>query len=76
MPKSAKVSPPWVPVLMFTLLGLGGVLILLNYLALAAGRDVELVPVRRPGAHPRRHPHRHAVPLSRPLADLGLVPSA
>ena len=36
-PKSAKVSPPWVPVLMFALLILGGVLILLNYLALLPG---------------------------------------
>ena len=37
LPKSAKVSPPWVPVLMFTLLGLGGILILLNYLELLPG---------------------------------------
>ena len=37
IPKAAKVSPPWVPVLMFTLLGLGGLLILLNYLALLPG---------------------------------------
>jgi LPXTG-motif cell wall-anchored protein len=28
------VSPPWVPVLMFTLLGVGLVLIFLNYLGL------------------------------------------
>jgi len=32
IPKEFKVSPPWVPVLMFSLLGLGLVLIFLNYL--------------------------------------------
>jgi len=32
IPKEMKVSPPWVPVLMFSLLGLGLVLIFLNYL--------------------------------------------
>ena len=37
IPKSAKVSPPWVPVLMFTLLGLGGIVILLNYLGVLPG---------------------------------------
>ena len=34
IPKSFKVSPPWVPVLMFSFLGLGLVLIFLNYLGL------------------------------------------
>jgi hypothetical protein len=37
IPKSAKVSPPWVPVLMFVLLGLGTLVILLNYLELLPG---------------------------------------
>jgi hypothetical protein len=37
IPKAAKVSPPWVPVLMFVLLGLGVVVILLNYLELLPG---------------------------------------
>ena len=32
IPREVKVSPTWVPVLMFTLLGLGLVVILLNYL--------------------------------------------
>ena len=31
IPREQKVSPPWVPVLMFVLLGLGIVVILLNY---------------------------------------------
>ena len=34
IPKSKKVSPRWVPVLMFTLLGLGTAVIVLNYLGL------------------------------------------
>jgi hypothetical protein len=34
VPKEYKVSPMWVPVLMFTLLGLGLVMIFLNYLGL------------------------------------------
>ena len=29
-----KVSPPWVPVLMFVLLGAGALMIILNYLEL------------------------------------------
>jgi hypothetical protein len=37
VPKSVKVSPPWVPVLMFTLLIVGGLLIVLNYLELLPG---------------------------------------
>jgi hypothetical protein len=36
-PKSMKVSPPWVPVLMFALLILGAVMIVLNYLELLPG---------------------------------------
>jgi hypothetical protein len=32
IPRDVKVSPMWVPVLMFTLLGLGLLVILLNYL--------------------------------------------
>ena len=32
VPREMKVSPTWVPVLMFTLLGLGMLVILLNYL--------------------------------------------
>jgi heme/copper-type cytochrome/quinol oxidase subunit 3 len=36
-PKSMKVSPPWVPVLMFGLLLLGAVMIVLNYLELLPG---------------------------------------
>ena len=33
-PKELKVSPPWVPVLMFTLLVAGALMIILNYLEL------------------------------------------
>jgi hypothetical protein len=36
-PKSVKVSPPWVPVLMFGLLILGAIMIVLNYLELLPG---------------------------------------
>jgi hypothetical protein len=32
IPREQKVSPWWVPALMFTLLGLGALIILLNYL--------------------------------------------
>ena len=32
-----KVSPTWVPVLMFTLLGVGGVMIIVNYVDLLPG---------------------------------------
>ena len=32
IPKEKKVSPPWVPVLMFTCLGLGMTIIILDYL--------------------------------------------
>ena len=34
IPKSKKVSPPWVPALMFSLLILGTLVIVLNYLGL------------------------------------------
>ena len=37
VPHKVKVSPMWVPILMFTLLGLGSVLIILNYLNLLPG---------------------------------------
>jgi hypothetical protein len=36
-PKAQKVSPLWVPALMFTLLGLGVVVIVANYLNLLPG---------------------------------------
>ena len=37
VPKAVKVSPRWVPILMFVLLGLGAVLIMLNYLEVLPG---------------------------------------
>ncbi len=37
VPKEFKVSAPWVPVLMFSLLGLGLVVIFLNYLGVLPG---------------------------------------
>jgi Cell division protein CrgA len=37
VPRETKVSPMWVPVLMFTLLGIGLVVIFLNYLELLPG---------------------------------------
>jgi hypothetical protein len=37
IPREQKVSPTWVPVLMFTLLGLGLLVIMLNYLDLVPG---------------------------------------
>ena len=37
VPKEYKVSPTWVPVLMFGLLGLGLVIIFLNYLGVLPG---------------------------------------
>ena len=37
MPPEAKVSPTWVPVLLFSLLGAGTVLIIVNYLGLIPG---------------------------------------
>jgi hypothetical protein len=36
-PHEVKVSPPWVPILMFTLLGIGMVVIFLNYVELLPG---------------------------------------
>jgi hypothetical protein len=36
-PSGGGVSPMWVPVLMFTLLGLGTLMIILNYVALLPG---------------------------------------
>lgn len=37
VPKEQKVSPPWVPALMFGLLGIGVVMIILNYLGVLPG---------------------------------------
>ena len=37
IPKEFKVSPRWVPVLMFVLLGLGILIILLNYVGIVPG---------------------------------------
>ncbi len=37
IPQDFRVSPMWVPVLMFTLLGLGALCIFLNYLGLLPG---------------------------------------
>jgi hypothetical protein len=37
VPKSQKVSPLWVPILMFTALGLGMLIILTNYVDLLPG---------------------------------------
>ena len=37
IPKEQKVSPLWVPVLMFSLLGLGVIVIILNYVNLLPG---------------------------------------
>jgi Cell division protein CrgA len=37
VPRAVKVSPRWVPILMFTLLGLGLVVIFLNYIDLLPG---------------------------------------
>ena len=38
-PKSKKVSPMWVPAVMFTCLGLGVLIILANYVGLMPGGD-------------------------------------
>jgi len=40
-PKSKKHSPLWVPVAMFTFLGCGLVVIMLNYLGLLPGGDAQ-----------------------------------
>jgi hypothetical protein len=37
VPIEMKVSPKWIPILMFTLLGLGTLVIFLNYLGLLPG---------------------------------------
>jgi hypothetical protein len=37
VPRSAKVSPPWVPVLMFTFLAVGLVVIFCNYIGVLPG---------------------------------------
>lgn len=37
VPHELKVSPPWVPILMFSLLGLGVLVILLNYIGVLPG---------------------------------------
>src|SRR5215210_3799981 len=39
IPRQQKVSPPWVPALMFTFLGLGAAMIVLNYMNLLPGPD-------------------------------------
>jgi LPXTG-motif cell wall-anchored protein len=39
IPKAKKVSPIWVPVLMFTCLGLGVLIILANYVGLMPGGE-------------------------------------
>jgi hypothetical protein len=42
IPREQRVSPTWVPVLMFTLLGLGTAVIILNYLGLLPGAQNNL----------------------------------
>lgn len=37
VPRETKVSPPWVPALMFALLGIGVSMIILNYLGVLPG---------------------------------------
>jgi len=37
IPREVKVSPRWVPILMFTLLGAGMIIIFFNYLSLLPG---------------------------------------
>jgi hypothetical protein len=39
VPQSVKVSPPWVPVVMFVLLGLGLLVILANYVGFVPGGE-------------------------------------
>ena len=39
IPKSEKVSPIWVPILMFACLGLGMLIIILNYVNVLPGKD-------------------------------------
>lgn len=40
-PREEKVSPLWVPILMFTLLGLGVLVIILNYLNVLPGDEAD-----------------------------------
>lgn len=44
VPRSVKVSAPWVPVLMFALLGIGMLMILLNYVGIVAGSIIGFLP--------------------------------
>jgi hypothetical protein len=37
VPREVKVSPPWVPVLMFVFLGVGMLVIVINYLGVLPG---------------------------------------
>jgi hypothetical protein len=37
VPKTVRASPPWVPVLIGTLLGLGAIVIILDYLGILPG---------------------------------------
>jgi hypothetical protein len=37
IPKESKVSPKWVPIMMFALLAVGSVLIIINYLGVLPG---------------------------------------
>jgi len=39
IPKSEKISPIWVPILMFACLGLGMLIIILNYVNVLPGKD-------------------------------------
>ena len=39
IPKSERVSPMWVPALMFALLGLGALVIVLNYMNVLPGEE-------------------------------------
>ena len=41
VPPEYKVSPMWVPVLMFALLGVGMLIIILNYMALVPGGETD-----------------------------------
>ena len=41
VPQHVKVSPLWVPILMFGLLGLGAVVIFLNYLGVVPGGETD-----------------------------------
>ena len=61
-----RESPPWVPVIMFTLFGLGMLVIFLNYVdLLLPGASSNWWLLAGLGLDPRRHHHRHPVPLTR-----------